>query len=431
MRRGRDCVMNVAEGAVRAGKTVDNVTMFAFELETSPDRIHLATGSTAANAKLNIGDANGYGLEYIFRGRCWWGKHKDNDALFVRANVGLRVVIFAGGSKADSFKKIRGNSYGMWIATEINLHHDSMIKEALNRQLAARRRKVYWDLNPAAPKAKIYKDYIDKYKELSAEIGGYNYETFTIYDNVNIPAENIAQIEAQYEKGSIWYRRDLLGQRCAAEGLIYSAFVNHPELYVVDAAPLSLIEINIGVDFGGGSSGHAFVATGLTLGYQHLVALVSERYLRADQRVEIDPEKLGELFVDFCRGVISRYGVITRVYCDSAEQTLIAGLRSAARKAGLGWLIIDNALKTQINDRIHATRLLMAQGRFAMIRAACEPLRDALSSALWDGDEETEDVRLDDGSTDIDSLDAFEYTFERIISLLIKKLAKNRVFELQ
>lgn len=66
MRRCRECTINVAEGAVRAGKTVDNVFVFADELETTPDKIHLATGSTAANAKLNIGVCNGYGLEGIF-----------------------------------------------------------------------------------------------------------------------------------------------------------------------------------------------------------------------------------------------------------------------------------------------------------------------------------------------------------------------------
>lgn len=59
---------NILEGAVRSGKTVDNVFAFAHELKTTKDRIHLATGSTMANAKLNIGDANGFGLEYIFVG---------------------------------------------------------------------------------------------------------------------------------------------------------------------------------------------------------------------------------------------------------------------------------------------------------------------------------------------------------------------------
>ncbi|MEF9967676.1 MAG: PBSX family phage terminase large subunit, partial [Longicatena sp.] len=54
-----DCEINVAEGAIRAGKTVDNIYAFAYELRNTKDRIHLATGSTVANAKLNIGDANG------------------------------------------------------------------------------------------------------------------------------------------------------------------------------------------------------------------------------------------------------------------------------------------------------------------------------------------------------------------------------------
>ena len=130
------CSYNVAEGAVRAGKTVDNVFAFAHELKTTPDMIHLATGSTMANAKLNIGVCNGLGLEFIFRGQCHWGKYKGNEALFIKGpSTGgkERIVIFAGGAKEDSYKKIRGNSYGMWIATEINLHHDNTIKEAFKR----------------------------------------------------------------------------------------------------------------------------------------------------------------------------------------------------------------------------------------------------------------------------------------------------------
>lgn len=50
---------NIAEGAVRAGKTVDNIFAFASDIKRTHDRIHLATGSTLANAKLNIGDVNG------------------------------------------------------------------------------------------------------------------------------------------------------------------------------------------------------------------------------------------------------------------------------------------------------------------------------------------------------------------------------------
>lgn len=51
----------------------------------------------------------------------------------------------------------------------------------------------------------------------------------------------------------------------------------------------------------------------------------------------------------------------------------------------------------------------------------CQSLEDALTTALWDEKKSlVEDVRLDDGTSDIDTLDAFEYTFERDISRFIR-----------
>ena len=228
----RDCLHStccVAEGAVRAGKTIDNVFAFCTDLETTEDKIHLATGSTIAAAKLNIGDCNGFGIEYQYRGRSRWGKYKGNEALYVKTKTGQKVIIFAGGAKADSFKKIRGNSYGMWIATEINLHHDNTIKEAFNRQLAAKNRRIFWDLNPSAPQHQIYTEYIDRFPEQFGD--KYNYQHFTIHDNATISEERRKEIEQQYDPASVWYRRDILGERCAAEGLVYEMFDNSVHTY--------------------------------------------------------------------------------------------------------------------------------------------------------------------------------------------------------
>lgn len=433
IRSCRECEFNVAEGAVRAGKTVDNVFAFAQELKTTPDKIHLATGSTVGNAKLNIGVCNGLGLENIFRGQCHWGKFKDNEALFVKGpDTGWRqkIVIFAGGAKEDSYKKIRGNSYGMWIATEINLHHDNTIKEANNRLLAAKWLKIFWDLNPDNPKHPIYTDYIDKYRDMAADgnfPGGYNYMHCTIYDNKTITEERLRRIERRYDKNSIWYMRDIKGMRVVASGLIYRRFADDvsTKQYTFRLAekPKNIMEINVGVDFGGSSSGHSFSATAITRGYRNVVSLASELIRCKDMsgnQIEIDPEMLGDAFCDFVQKILGVYGFITTVYCDSAEQTLIAGLRSSLRKRGLGWIKVENALKTEINDRINATSILMAQGRFFYMQGQCNSLETALCTAVWDPDEVTKNVRLDDGTSDIDSLDSFEYTFERRISQLIK-----------
>ncbi len=215
-----------AEGAIRSGKTIDNCIIASMYLETCPDKIHLASGSTIANAKMNIADCNGFGLEHLFRGRCRWGKYEHNEALYIKTKTGTKIVVFAGGGKADSYKKILGNSYGLWIATEINLHYDSknsetsFIKVSLGRQVASKKPMVLWDLNPCNPNHDIYVNYIDKYQEEGLE-GGYYYEHFTINDNRSITPERRKQIESTYTKGSVWYRRDILGERCKPEGLCY------------------------------------------------------------------------------------------------------------------------------------------------------------------------------------------------------------------
>lgn len=424
IRKCHNSLYNIAEGAVRAGKTVDNVLSFAFELCQTKDKFHLATGSTMANAKLNIGDANGFGLEHIFRGQCKWSKYKDNDCLIIRGpytGFNEKIVIFAGGKSSDSYKKIRGNSYGMWIATEINLHHDNTIKEAMNRQLAADMIKIFWDLNPEHPKAPIYVQYLDKWMEKNEKgelIGGYNYEHFTIFDNENISEERFKEVISRYEPGSIWYIRDIEGKRSIAEGLIYhkiaTSIAAKDNLFLMKKKAVKelvkqgeVIKINVGVDFGGNGSGHAFVATAVTTNYNRIIFLRSERHLGDD----IDPNVLGNLFIKFIKAVLNDYGFITRVYADSAEQVLIRGLRNALVRNLMGDIKIANALKSKITNRIFLTTAMAAQGRLFFTEDT-ETYQEAVSMAVWDSTK-IELIRLDDGSSDIDTLDASEYTIER------------------
>jgi len=244
----------VAEGAIRSGKTIDHCIIAAAHLELCRDKIHLASGSTIGNAKLNIGVCNGFGLEALFRGRCKWGKYRDNEALFLYTQTGEKIVVFAGGGKADSYKRILGNSYGLWIATEINEHYDSdnsresFIKVAFGRQAAALDPLVLWDLNPCNPNHKIYSEYIDHYTKTN--LPGYLYQHFTIDDNLAISDDRREEIKAQYDPNSVWYRRDILGERCVAEGLVYPMFSGD---MVVDEIPWQALQRGewfISVDYG-------------------------------------------------------------------------------------------------------------------------------------------------------------------------------------
>ncbi|MBR1820445.1 MAG: PBSX family phage terminase large subunit [Clostridia bacterium] len=441
--------MCVAEGAIRSGKTIDHCIIAAAYLERTPDRFHLASGATIANAKLNIGVCNGFGLENLFRGRCRWGKYRDNEALFIRTHTGEKIVIFAGGGRADSYRRILGNSYGLWIATEINEHYDcadsrtSFVKVASGRQIAARQPLTLWDLNPCGPGAPIYRDYIDKYRK-DRLAGGYLYEHFTIRDNATITPERLREIESRYDVNSVWYRRDILGERAAAEGLIYRQFADNPERFIVDgtaegqALPGRVRSAAIGVDFGGGTSAHAFCCLGFTAGGAAInspsrpatvsafaeshgivgnssrgAVVVLDEYRQGEA---LTPNALAADFVEFVQRCQARW-LVTDVWCDSAEQTLINGLRAAAAAARLP-VNIGSALKKPINDRIRATCLLMGEGRF-FVHRDCRDTIDALLNAVWDRGKPTQDVRLDDGTTNIDSLDAMEYALEREIAYLL------------
>lgn len=402
--------MSVAEGSIRSGKTIDNCIIAAAILEETPDKIHLASGSTIGNAKLNIGACNGFGLENLFRGRCKWGKYKGNECLYIYTKTGEKIVIFAGGGKSDSYKRILGNSYGLWIATEINEHYDSddsresFIKVAFGRQVASQNPRILWDLNPCNPKHGIYSDYIDKYKD--EFIGGYNYQHFTLADNLSINDQRRSEIESQYDKNSIWYRRDILGQRCVAEGVVYRQFADDPDKYTIsndDPRVADVVLINIGVDFGGNGSATTFVCTGFTRGMKIVIPLRAERH-----EEELNPEELNEKFANFFEMCYNAYRKPMETYADSAEQILIRGLRQKALRQGLR-TNVKNALKRPINDRIKLVNMLIAQGRFFVCEAA-QTVIDALCEALWDS--KHEDQRLDDGSTDIDTLDALEYSIE-------------------
>ena len=70
-------------------------------------------------------------------------------------------------------------------------------------------------------------------------------------------------------------------------------------------------------------------------------------------------------------------------------------------------------------DRIRFFSMMMAQGRFYILRR-CKHTIEALSEAVWDSKHPERDTRLDDGSTNIDSLDALEYAAEPYMEEMIE-----------
>lgn len=406
----------VAEGSIRSGKTISNCIIAAIRLEVCRDRLHLASGSTLANAKLNIGVCNGFGLEALFRGRCRWGKYRDNDALYIQTQTGEKIVIFVGGGKSDSYRRILGNSYGIWIATEINEHYDSedsrssFIKVALGRQAAAQDPLTLWDLNPCNPHHSIYTNYIDLYREQN--LPGYQYQHFVLDDNLSISESRKEEIKAQYNPQSVWYRRDILGVRTTAAGLIFRQFADNPEQWMIDKAPEDLQFITYGVDFGESTSHTVFVASGLKRNGRGVVALAEHKL----ESKGVDPSRIESEFVDFVQRVMMTYPQVKHNYafCDHPE-TLVNGLNLALHKAGLPVRAVL-ASKEPINARIYAQVKLLNRGQMQLMRE-CKLLSYSLQNQVWD-ESKAEDTRLDNEPDVADVADAWEYSWEAFIDQL-------------
>jgi PBSX family phage terminase large subunit len=401
---------NVKTGAARSGKTYMDYYVIPKRIRAvrGLDGLNVMLGHTQGTLKRNIIAP----LQNIWGTSLVTNINSDNIAYMFGEPVHC-----LGADKITAVDRLRGMSIKYCYGDEVVTWHEEAF-----RMLESRLDKDYsrfdGTCNPDNPHHWFYKFLYQK-----QDIDRYVQE-YAIYDNPFISGDVVKNMENEY-RGTVDFDRLILGHWVAAEGLIYRRFANDmsaEKTMLIGSVP-QISRLCVGVDFGGSSSAHTFVCTGTDRGYNCLYGLLSERVECKDSsgyQIEIDPEKLGQLFCDFVERVIMMYGVPDRVYCDSAEQTLILGLKATARKRGLGWLRIENALKTSINDRIRTAQRLMAQGRFYIMEHGCESLRNALETAVWNPRAVTEDERLDDGTSDIDTLDAFEYTFERDISRYIK-----------
>lgn len=387
---------NVKTGATGSGKSwLDYAVVI-------PKRLMALKGEGAVVILGNTqGTANRNILEPM---RDIWGERlvgtinsSDNSAKL----FGRRVYVM-GADNRKHIARIQGMTIEYAYGDEVTTWAEGVF-QMLKSRLRCPHSHFDGTCNPDAP-GHWFKTFLDSDADIYCQAS-------TIDDNPFLPPEFVENLKREYA-GTVYYNRFILGQWVAAEGVIYRQFCDDPDRFVVDDLPEgdAIRNAVIGVDFGGGTSAHAFCCMGFTV-RGRLVVLDEYREKRA-----LDPNKLAADFVDFAMRCKARW-LVTDVWCDSAEQTLINGLRSAAASAGLG-LNIGNSLKRPINDRIRATCILMGAGRFFVNRTCVETI-DALKSALWDSKKLTEDVRLDDGTTNIDSLDALEYAFEREIPSLI------------
>lgn len=314
-------------------------------------------------------------------------------------------VYCLGCEKANQVSKIQGTSIKYAYGDEIAKWCQDvfiMIQASLDKPYSC----FDGALNPESNTHWFKTDFLDVIEDKG--IDAY-VQTYTIFDNPFLSKEFVDNLCKEYE-GTVFYNRLILGQWCNAEGLIYKRFADNPKKYIWDKnKSLPAGYTVIGIDYGGNKSGQAFVCTRISYDFKTIIALGSEKHLG-----DIDPDDLFELEIKFAKKMEYKYNCkIDYMLPDNEEVVLIRGLRKGAPSRGIDALV-RGCIKEPINDRIDLFRTMLAYSMFWYIEEECKTLVEAISSALWD-DNAKEDTRLDDFTSDIDTMDAFEYSWTKFM----------------
>lgn len=224
--------MNLADGAVRSGKTVGNFFAFAEHCVRGPAGDLMVVGKTERTVKRNVVQpmqdmwpaavryVEGAGELWVFGRRCY-------------------VV---GASDAHAYTKVQGATLAGAYANELALYPESMLQTIVDR-CSVPGSKVFGDCNPQGPFHWLYANY------LTADLPKRDLKRwrFTLDDNPALAEEYKARLKRVHT--GVWYKRNVLGEWVIAEGAIYDFFEADGPM-VVDLVPTQFERVIVSADYG-------------------------------------------------------------------------------------------------------------------------------------------------------------------------------------
>ena len=410
---------NIKIGATRSGKTWLDFT-YRIPKKTrelkDEDGLFFIMGASQANIERNI-------LEPM---RDIYGDKRIGNIQSGKSIVMLfgQVYHVVGHEKKNAITRIQGASIKYCYVDEIvRMHKDvfEMLKSRLDKDYSV----CDSTGNPEQP-SHFFKKFIDE----EHDKGDMFVQSYTIDDNPTLPESFVTRLKREYY-GTVYYNRYILGQWTMAEGQIYPMFDRSRHL--VDVSTFydkddsgnwtheirkNIQTVHIGIDFGGNESKTTFQCTGLVLKGNRLDKIITIKERRFTE--EKDSTYLENEFNKFVQDTLSLGYKIRSIRADSAEQTLIRGMQNSLVNNNLNYKIM-NAKKGVILERIRTYQRLLNTDRY-LVLSDCLITAEAFENAIWSDkvDSEGKDIRLDDGTVNIDTLDAQEYSTEELHKLLIK-----------
>ena len=345
----------ICDGAVRSGKTFCmGLSFFLWAQHDFNGRQFALCGKTVGALRRNLLTELVPCLRRI--GMEVRENRSANTLTVVYAGHRNQFLLF-GGKDASSAALIQGSTLAGLLLDETALMPRAFVEQAVAR-CSVRGSRLWFNCNPEGPEHWFYKEWIEK-----AESRGALRLHFTMEDNPGLPPEIRQRYERLYT--GVFYRRFVLGEWAAAQGLVYDFFDPDKDAAEVPDGPFSAWRVS--VDYGTVNP----LSMGLWGEKNGVWYRVEEVYYdsRREGRQKTDAE-YAEMLEQLVAG-----RDIQRVIVDPSAASFIETLR---RK---GWQVMkaDN----DVADGIRVTADLLRQRRIVL----CRPCRDCLREMVlycWD-----------------------------------------------
>ena len=223
--------------------------------------------------------------------------------------------------------------------------------------------------------------------------------------------ERIKQVDPEQ------YKNTYLGLPANLAGSVYKQFDRNIH---IKPPTYDYADVWIGVDFGGNDA-TAFTATGLVKNYKGIEVFDTYYHKNGESGIKNINQYTHDL-IQFCHKVYNQTQKTISVYIDPANLTFKQLVQEETYKQENKFIFVESFMKrssdknkSSVQERIDITELMFG-AQFITIAPDAVKLIDAIEQAEYNNKNE----RADDGRSDIDSLDSFEYSW-----LKEKKLIKE------
>lgn len=384
-RRSR-AFFNIADGAVRSGKTHSCLWRFFVHSQTAPPGELMVLGKTRDTVMSNVvgplSDMLG-----PRRVRFSYGSGR-----LVLAGRPVRVV---GVNDAQAETKIRGATLAGSYCNELTLFEERAFRQLWDRH-SVPGAKMFADTNPDTPFHWLYRGFLTNEYLTPEDMFRVR---FSLDDNPVLTEEYKERLSRAHPEGSVWHRRNVLGEWVQAQGAVYEQWAE--EVHVVDTMPSAPDKVVVGIDHGT-QNATVFLAAGRVGG----VWYVFDEYYHSGRDTGRQ-RTIGEYSQEL-RRFLNRIGYHpTAILVDPSA----AAFKTQVTRDGVMRVFdADNA----VLDGIQTISTALTEGTLKVL-SKCEHLRSEFPSYVWNEKRQAQGVDEPVKAND-HALDALRYIANRVLN---------------